>query len=233
MAPRGNVKKGDRRVDAALDAMHPYGFDLKVVRLTIRELLKVYDGEWRFMEEDSYKLLIETIIEKQENEEQNLLEAPDGAGTSAMREIVASDVPEPLSTIPSIGQPSEPNKGGSNLPRLEESTQPAESCRYPRRNRRSRYAERVRNILGVTKSHNYSKDRPCKRRFCYGYLVEGEQDDLIEVEPQPDASASLPVSLLRSYCKQKQSTNPGPSRPPGFPPIRFPSTKGKSTPHPN
>ncbi|KAI4357391.1 hypothetical protein L6164_001342 [Bauhinia variegata] len=65
MAPRR--RKGNTRMDAALDAMKPYGFDLKLARKTVSELLKVYGGDqgWIFIEEGSYKLLVETILENQ------------------------------------------------------------------------------------------------------------------------------------------------------------------------
>ncbi|KAI4382783.1 hypothetical protein MLD38_008699 [Melastoma candidum] len=178
-------------MDAALDTMLQYGFNLKVVRRTIQELLKT------------------------------LLEFLDGAGTSAARDLMVFDIPEPLLSRPSKG-PLERNRGSSSQPRLEESTQPAEPHRYPRHNRRSRYAERVRNIMGVKRSDNYREDPPCKRRFCYGYLGEGEQDDLFKVKQRPNALASLPVSLLLSHGKQKQSTNPGLSRPPFYRPIPRP-----------
>lgn len=69
MAPprNGRRKVGSMRIDAALDSMRPMGFPDDVVRKSIKDLLKVYgeDG-WIFIEEASYKLLIETIIEGQE-----------------------------------------------------------------------------------------------------------------------------------------------------------------------
>lgn len=62
------------------------------------------------------------------------------------------------------------------------------------------------NILGGKRSSNYSKDPPCKRRFCYGYLGDKE-DELIDVEPRSAASAGVPVALLLSRGKHKQGNN--------------------------
>ncbi|PNY00236.1 hypothetical protein L195_g023512 [Trifolium pratense] len=51
-------------MDAALDAMRQFGFEEKLVRETVEELLDVYEGMqgWPFIEEGSYKLLIETLL---------------------------------------------------------------------------------------------------------------------------------------------------------------------------
>ncbi|KAG4919790.1 hypothetical protein AAZX31_20G215500 [Glycine max] len=83
MAPKRRPKKGESRMDAALDAMKPYGFPNRLVRTTVNSLLKVYGGNggWFFIEESAYSLLIETLLEKQANSspQDGLIEAnPDG-----------------------------------------------------------------------------------------------------------------------------------------------------------
>ncbi|KAF1890239.1 hypothetical protein Lal_00025572 [Lupinus albus] len=85
MAPRRRPPRknrmgvGNTRMDAALDSMRQFGFHDQVVLETVDELLEVYDGTqgWPFIEEASYKLLIETILAKQqspvaEQQEKNL-----------------------------------------------------------------------------------------------------------------------------------------------------------------
>ncbi|XP_045832183.1 uncharacterized protein LOC123923535 [Trifolium pratense] len=67
MAPRRKQPRksvGNTRMDAALDAMRQFGFEEKLVRETVEELLDVYEGMqgWPFIEEGSYKLLIETLL---------------------------------------------------------------------------------------------------------------------------------------------------------------------------
>ncbi|KAF3433498.1 hypothetical protein FNV43_RR24600 [Rhamnella rubrinervis] len=53
-------------MDAALDAMAPFGFSQELVSQTVKELLRVYGNDgWVFFEEASYKLLIDTILDKQ------------------------------------------------------------------------------------------------------------------------------------------------------------------------
>ncbi|KAI4299429.1 hypothetical protein L6164_032892 [Bauhinia variegata] len=76
--PRKNV--GNTRFDAALDAMRPYEFPPQLVRKTIDQLLEVYGGNegWPFIEEASYSVLLEAILEKQnssvEEEKKDLLQ---------------------------------------------------------------------------------------------------------------------------------------------------------------
>ncbi|RDY08420.1 hypothetical protein CR513_07344, partial [Mucuna pruriens] len=87
MAPRRrSTKRGQTRMDAALDAMAPYGFPSKLVRTTVQNLLKanVYGGNegWIFIEDSGYTLLIDTLLEKQANPspQVGLIEANPGDG---------------------------------------------------------------------------------------------------------------------------------------------------------
>ncbi|KAK2430950.1 histone-lysine N-methyltransferase SUVR2 protein [Trifolium repens] len=72
MAPRRKSRKmeGNSRMDAALDAMRQFGFEESLVRETIQKLLDVYDGiqGWPFIEEGSYKLLIESILSAEDRD---------------------------------------------------------------------------------------------------------------------------------------------------------------------
>ncbi|KAJ9683781.1 hypothetical protein PVL29_016328 [Vitis rotundifolia] len=69
MPPRRRAKKvGLKRMDAAVENMRLLGFSDELVRSTIKRLLEVYgDAGWLFIEEGSYKLLIDTILDEQEN----------------------------------------------------------------------------------------------------------------------------------------------------------------------
>ncbi|KAJ8484753.1 hypothetical protein OPV22_017238 [Ensete ventricosum] len=68
MAPRRQKKVGMMRIDAAIDALLPYGFSKETICSTVKKLLKVYDDDaaWHVIEEDTYRLVIETILEEQE-----------------------------------------------------------------------------------------------------------------------------------------------------------------------
>ncbi|KAA8539619.1 hypothetical protein F0562_026311 [Nyssa sinensis] len=73
MAPRGRYRKPRiTRMDAAIDAMIPFGFSEEIVRRTVKDLLKEYGGDegWPFLEGDAYNLLIETILDEQDKCEQ-------------------------------------------------------------------------------------------------------------------------------------------------------------------
>ncbi|CAI8586284.1 unnamed protein product [Vicia faba] len=71
MAPRGRPPKKtaeNTRMDAAMDAMGQFGFKKKLVWKTVEELLDVYEGTqgWPFIEEGSYKLLLESLLYNQQ-----------------------------------------------------------------------------------------------------------------------------------------------------------------------
>ncbi|XP_052199870.1 uncharacterized protein LOC127806546 isoform X2 [Diospyros lotus] len=71
MAPRRRSRKpGLTRMDAAVDAMLPFGFSDNLVQRKVKELLKEYGGDegWPFIEADAYKILIDAILDEQEGE---------------------------------------------------------------------------------------------------------------------------------------------------------------------
>ncbi|CAL0317637.1 unnamed protein product [Lupinus luteus] len=104
MAPRGRQPRknrmgvGNTRMDAALDSMRQFGFHDHVIRETVEELLEVYDGTqgWPFIEEASYKLLIETILAKQQ--EKNLHELDATKEESPLQDHTAGEVIETSAT---------------------------------------------------------------------------------------------------------------------------------------
>ncbi|KAF5800092.1 putative histone-lysine N-methyltransferase [Helianthus annuus] len=65
MAPRRRgrpPKPRDSRMDAAIDAMKPFGFTEELVTAKMRQLLKEYEGEYMFIEADAYSVLLECLI---------------------------------------------------------------------------------------------------------------------------------------------------------------------------
>lgn len=79
-------------MDAALDAMTPYGFPNKLVRRTVDQLLKVYGGNdgWVFIEDAAYTLLINTLLEQQQQEDQDCLleDNPENAAGCSNRTLL-------------------------------------------------------------------------------------------------------------------------------------------------
>ncbi|XP_047174251.1 uncharacterized protein LOC124841914 [Vigna umbellata] len=75
---------GTTRMDAALDAMRLIGFGIRLTRETVNELLDVYGGTqgWPFIEETSYKLLIETLLSKQEVAVEKVKDGKGGGGVN-------------------------------------------------------------------------------------------------------------------------------------------------------
>ncbi|CAL1374698.1 unnamed protein product [Linum trigynum] len=101
MAPRGRPKKKKvvlTRKGAAVDAMLAMGFPRKLINQTIAELLKVYGGNegWSFIEMDSYKALIEAILEKDVSKVEECSQDYDlGGNSQRFSEAGSSNVPPP------------------------------------------------------------------------------------------------------------------------------------------
>ncbi|KAL2466527.1 Uncharacterized protein Adt_42378 [Abeliophyllum distichum] len=107
MAPRGRARKRRlTRMDAAIDAMTPFGFSEKLVRKLARELLKEYGGDegWFFLEQDSYEVLREALLrdveendqEKKAQDENHMEneskdETPAGASTDSLQDTEIPD----------------------------------------------------------------------------------------------------------------------------------------------
>ncbi|KAK1572004.1 hypothetical protein Q3G72_025942 [Acer saccharum] len=87
-------KQKNTRTDAALDAMRLYGFPDDLIRTHLKQLLKVYGQDhWFFIEENAYKVLLDSILEQVEQDAipqpayKELHQGDIGAGTS--REVPA------------------------------------------------------------------------------------------------------------------------------------------------
>uniref|UniRef100_A0A0A8YL49 WIYLD domain-containing protein n=1 Tax=Arundo donax TaxID=35708 RepID=A0A0A8YL49_ARUDO len=70
MPPRR--RKGDRRIDAAIDHFGAMGYAARDVRSAVKELLKVYGGPaaWPLLEEASYNEVQNKLFEMEEEEKQ-------------------------------------------------------------------------------------------------------------------------------------------------------------------
>ncbi|KAF5180028.1 hypothetical protein FRX31_030382 [Thalictrum thalictroides] len=134
MAPRRRPRKvGQSRMDAAIDALTPMGYSKNLIQRKVNALLKVYDGEWRFIEESAYQVLIDAILEEQEQEYTNkkneAMEDGDSASDSDEYSNAhndaepsnAHDVAEP-SGARDVAEPSgardveHPNAGNGDIP---------------------------------------------------------------------------------------------------------------------
>ncbi|KAI3458573.1 hypothetical protein Pfo_015236 [Paulownia fortunei] len=95
MAPRRQKRKSRlSRMDAAIDAMLPYGFAENHVRKVTRQLLKEYGGDegWPFIEEFSYKELIEAILREVEAcDQMTTVEHGNPSQTDSKDESLAED----------------------------------------------------------------------------------------------------------------------------------------------
>ncbi|KAI3744127.1 hypothetical protein L1987_57203 [Smallanthus sonchifolius] len=60
MAP---AKVNQAKIRKACKAMKPYGISAATVKSALKHLLKVYDSNWMYIEEDNYKVLLDFIIE--------------------------------------------------------------------------------------------------------------------------------------------------------------------------
>ncbi|EEE69198.1 hypothetical protein OsJ_28391 [Oryza sativa Japonica Group] len=65
--------RGQRRIDAAIDHLSEYGFPRPIIRQTINELLAdtLYGRNgWVFLEEGSYRIVVDRLLEKQANQQE-------------------------------------------------------------------------------------------------------------------------------------------------------------------
>nr|CAB3456629.1 unnamed protein product [Digitaria exilis] len=62
----GRPRRGERRIDAAMDHLAAYGFPKPQIRKVINDLLQLYgrDG-WAFLEDGSYRVVLEKLLEEQ------------------------------------------------------------------------------------------------------------------------------------------------------------------------
>ncbi|KAJ8769467.1 hypothetical protein K2173_002957 [Erythroxylum novogranatense] len=191
MAPKRRPRKfptGERRIDAALDAMHCYGFPEKLVISTINELLDVYGQGgvgWPFIEEGCYRILLDAIIEKLENEPE------EKANESQDRPLLTSE-PDFEALQPPTRQPDEAvvyNWNGVNWDQDSRKKQGSEDgetngVEKPRSNKPSD------GILPINQEAGVSSQR---RNRCYGWISSDDDEaDLVELEPAP-----LPENLAR------------------------------------
>ncbi|OIS97141.1 PREDICTED: uncharacterized protein LOC109234450 isoform X2 [Nicotiana attenuata] len=106
MAPRGRPRKRLSRMDAAVDAMTPFGFDESLVRKTVNKLLKEYEGDegwegWAFIEDCGYKELIDAILRDQEADDDEERQTQTQKGVSSQDE--RAEDPASESTIAPSG----------------------------------------------------------------------------------------------------------------------------------
>uniref|UniRef100_A0A7N0T6G1 WIYLD domain-containing protein n=1 Tax=Kalanchoe fedtschenkoi TaxID=63787 RepID=A0A7N0T6G1_KALFE len=93
--PRARRLKGLMREDAALDAMKQYGFSVDLVKKKLKELLQIYGGDcgWAFIEDASYKLLIEVILEDEEPGDGTVKATTGGNIAESSSAALSEDVP--------------------------------------------------------------------------------------------------------------------------------------------
>ncbi|XP_004292513.1 PREDICTED: uncharacterized protein LOC101308933 isoform X3 [Fragaria vesca subsp. vesca] len=114
MAPRVRARKRGH-LDRALKAMAALSFPEKLVRDTVDELLEVYGGDhgWGFIEDASYSVLVDALLEKQQDGTEKPIASPQdharsehGPETSAVvptctpLKVVQSQTTQPLNSTP-------------------------------------------------------------------------------------------------------------------------------------
>ncbi|XP_011028009.1 PREDICTED: uncharacterized protein LOC105128162 [Populus euphratica] len=213
--PTGRHRKRLTRMDAAVDAMRSYGFSDGLTVSTVKGLLEVYGLEgWPFIEESSYKVLLEAILEDLEKEEQeksntlrenerwgNNIEisacsASNGASVSTGRsteaEAPASQTNRVLLSTSQAANPDiallDGNTPASKVGSSWKDINLYENCIEKQIN--SDNGAAVMNVGSVQLPGNTrSPVPPCRRRPCYGWISGDEDDDadldLIEVTPAP------------------------------------------------
>ncbi|KAK4588696.1 hypothetical protein RGQ29_019632 [Quercus rubra] len=191
MPPKRGQRRGTR-MDAAIAAMHPVGFADKLVRGTVNDLLKVYGGNdgWQFIEENSYLLLIETILEKTKapQEEEFPLEAAVGDADAHEHPVAG---PSLAASIPALANAEAEvselrNFQASDSTSRADEDSDAESAIYGPYNESNLPEPSPENTVGaeiITR----------KRRPYHGWISNDEKIDLVQLTtaPLPDNIARL------------------------------------------
>ncbi|KAG5249124.1 WIYLD domain-containing protein [Salix suchowensis] len=232
MHPHGPRSTGRRRkrltrMDAAVDAMRSYGFSDGLIVSTVKGLLKVYGEEgWPFIEESSYKVLLEAILEdleKEEQEKSNKLQENERCGnnieisagstsngvsvsTGHSTEAVAP-ASQPDETLLTVSQAANldialldgtpASKAGSSWTDINMD----ENCIEKQTNSDNRGG--VMNFGGAQLPGNISSPTqpthcapPCRRRPCYGWISSDEDDDVDVIELAPAPLPAVVAKLL-------------------------------------
>ncbi|CAN1746485.1 hypothetical protein LINPERHAP1_LOCUS2806 [Linum perenne] len=220
MAPRGRQRKvGLTRRDAAIDAMLVLGFSRKMISHTIKELLQVYGGNdgWRFIEMDSYKALIDAILDKDEAE----VDDEGGESSHRLSEVGSSTLPPtPVNTGYSAPLSSLVNDGMDRASLTQTVRKPpfiipesAEECKgadEPELYKTDEGAENgtPHSKMQLLRCRNSPKS-PCfteqpvhhvsreNRRSFHGLVSDSNSDDYDELELMKLEPAPLPEALLK------------------------------------
>ncbi|GKD73577.1 histone-lysine N-methyltransferase SUVR2-like protein [Tanacetum coccineum] len=59
-------KANQKRTKKACNALKHLGISAKAIRLALKRLLKAYENNWMYIEEENYKVLIDAIFEPEE-----------------------------------------------------------------------------------------------------------------------------------------------------------------------
>ncbi|KAL9163854.1 hypothetical protein ABFS82_06G068500 [Erythranthe guttata] len=216
MPPRGRPRKPRlTRMDAAVDAMGQLGFPQDKVKKYVKELLKEYGGvdSWPFIEECSYKELIEAMLrgDSEENDQEqavkheNLMEDENPEDDAPVEDIAGPSgtaVQEPTLAAPQI----------TNVPAQEEIDNAWKDI-LPCQSEGS-----AQDDIGTeTKEHSSRNDPPSsannvptRRRLpCYGWIESDEEDD---VDDFIVLKAAVPREVSKSPIDVNKSTGRRESR---------------------
>ncbi|KAM7265360.1 hypothetical protein ACFE04_003043 [Oxalis oulophora] len=205
MAPRRRQPKKNTRTDAAYDAMKKYGFPLPIVKKTLKKLLKVYtQAGWPLIEEESYRVLTDAILEtvaRNPQEQEGILQqggssqAPDTDDIIVMGNESAteggSEAPE-KKTDAVVNESA--TEGGSEAPEKKTDAVVNESATEDGNHDH----DVSKNIHASPKSVETDSHLPVpepQRKPSYGWITDcsdHDEDDFIELTPEP-----LPESIIR------------------------------------
>ncbi|GLT89166.1 hypothetical protein SLE2022_071620 [Rubroshorea leprosula] len=232
MAPtrrsRGRPPKvGHTRMDAAWDAMRPFGFTQYMVVKTVKELLEVYGQQgWPFIEEFSYKVLLEAILDKVEAREKKKNDADASASNT-----LAVETPLGI-TGPAACSDDEPMVGEFQVTESPDSAAQTSNVVHPEQPGDTD----IGSSVGITGHVACSDDKPMvselqvievpdsatqtrivvlpeqpggfdktqERRFYHGWISNDWEKDLVELKPGPLAEKAAKLLLGNVHEKRKR-----------------------------
>ncbi|KAJ0103285.1 hypothetical protein Patl1_06562 [Pistacia atlantica] len=127
----------------APNAMRPYGYEDDLVLKKVNELLDLYVGNWSFIEESSYQVLLESILDQEEQQQQLWIQHSQMDGISETSLVIHKSDDKVDTLVPpsveggssqDINLDKSSEKRHTASPNANESKQPADS--FPIRRRR-------------------------------------------------------------------------------------------------
>ncbi|KAL8539180.1 hypothetical protein ACS0TY_000976 [Phlomoides rotata] len=207
------------RIDAAIDAMLPFGFTVKQVRKCVKELLKEYGGDdgWPFIEDASYNELVSAILRDVEKDNQEEI-AQDGNLIVQDQNLLkdkSNGKEEPTVTDNRVSDTLQDERSPANTVAVAEPVLDGKGWKVILPDQTSAHVEETKNNNEepptkvdslIIKTAFAALPPRAKRRKCtpcYGWIEDDEEedgDDFITLQPSSMMLGPPPIAAPPRGC---------------------------------